>query len=170
MFPRSGVSHCRKSMSEACQTGSIGDGGLSGNLISTMSNGLQAVWSASGGDLPVSGKSVNACTDRQEPYLSALKVSTTADQFLLLTDEVIRDVPRQTFIRNVLHHLVRAPELLGAVDSRHAASSGLNARGAHGSDILVQLQCTLMMFEGNLSSAAGARHGQTNALGKFYKS
>lgn len=86
-------------------------------------------------------------------------VSTAADQFLLLTDEVVRDPSRQTFLRNVLHHLVRAPESLPTVNTKSSA----NSWGAHGGDMLVQLQCTLIMFEGYLASAAGARHGRFSA-------
>lgn len=143
-------------MSEAGCVGSFGDAGLSGSLLSAVSNGLQAVWRASDGDLPVSGKGVVECTGRSGSCLPPLVVSTAADQFVLLTDEVVRDPSRQTFLRNVLHHLVRAPESLPTVN----ANPSTNVWGAHGGDMLVQLQCTLIMFEGYLASAAGARHGR----------
>ena len=146
-------------MSEACCAASFGDGGLSGSLISTVSNGLRAVWSASGGDLPVQSRGIVECTGRQGSCLPPLVVSTAADQFLLLTDEVVRDVPRQTFIRNVLHHLIRAPEALPTMGAGAAESSESSG------DILVQLQCTLVLFEGFLASAAGARHGQSGDSG-----
>lgn len=146
-------------MSEACCAASFGDGGLSSSLISSVSNGLRAVWSASGGDLPVQGRGVVECTGRQGSCLPPLVVSTAADQFLLLTDEVVRDVSRQTFIRNVLHHLIRAPEALPTVGADAAVSS------ESGGDTLVQLQCTLIMFEGFLASAAGARHGRSDDSG-----
>lgn len=142
-------------MLEACCASSFGDGGLSSSLISAVSNGLRAVWSTSGGDLPVQGRGVVECTGRDGSCLPPLVVSTAADQFLLLTDEVVRDASRQTFIRNVLHHLIRAPESLPTVGAKDAVSSDSSG------DILVQLQCTLMMFEGYLASAAGARHGRS---------
>lgn len=143
-------------MSEACCAGSFGNSGLSGSLLSSVSNGLLAVWRASDGDLPVSGKGIVECTGRSGSCLPPLVVSTAADQFLLLTDEVIRDPSRQTFLRNVLHHLVRAPESLPMDNTKPST----NAWGMHGGDMLVQLQCTLIMFEGYLASAAGARHGR----------
>ncbi|CAM9346697.1 unnamed protein product [Ectocarpus sp. 4 AP-2014] len=149
VHPRSGVSHSPKLMSETCCAGSFGDGGLSGSLISSVSNGLQAVWRASDGDLPVSGTGVVGCTGRPGSCLPPAVVSTAADQFLLLTDDVVADCSRQAFLRNVLHHLVRAPASLPSTTS--------------GSNILVQLQCTLIMFEGYLASAAGARHGRFSA-------
>lgn len=136
-------------MSEACCAGSFGDGGLSGSLISSVNNGLQAVWRASEGDLPVSGTGVVGCTGRPGSCLPPAVVSTAADQFLLLTDDVVADCSRQAFLRNVLHHLVRAPASLPSTTS--------------GSNILVQLQCTLIMFEGYLASATGARHGRFSA-------
>lgn len=156
IHPRSDVSHSPKSMSEAGCAASFGDAGLSGSLLSAVSNGLQAVWRASDGDLAVSGKGVVECTGRSGSCLPPLVVSTAADQFVLLTDEVVRDPSRQTFLRNVLHHLVRAPETLVTVNAKPST----NASGAHGEDMLVQLQCTLIMFEGYLASAAGARHGR----------
>lgn len=159
VFPRSEVSHSPKLISEAYCAASFGDGGLSSSLISAVSNGLQAVWSASGGDLPVEGQGVVKCTGRQGSCLPPLVVSTAADQFLLLTNEVARDVSRQTFIRNVLHHLIRAPESLTTVDAKASVSSDSSG------DILVQLQCTLIMFEGLLASAAGARHGRNSDPG-----
>ncbi|CAM9923452.1 unnamed protein product, partial [Ectocarpus sp. 13 AM-2016] len=149
VHPRSDVSHSPKLMSEACCAGSFGDGGLSGSLISSVSNGLQAVWMASEGDLPVSGAGVVGCTGRPGSCLPPAVVNTAADQFLLLTDDVVADCSRQAFLRNVLHHLVRAPESLPSTTS--------------GSNILVQLQCTLIMFEGYLASATGARHGRFSA-------
>lgn len=165
MFPRSHVSHSPALMSEACSAGTFGDGGLSSCLISALSNGLQSVWSASGSSLPVRGRGVIRCTGRKESCLPALVVSTTADQFLLLTDEVVGDPSRQTFLRNALHLLIRTPEALPTGDAKPAVSSGANAWGSHGGDVLVQLQCTLIMFEGYLASAAGARRRQTNAAG-----
>ncbi|CAM9382705.1 unnamed protein product, partial [Ectocarpus fasciculatus] len=149
VHPRSDVSHSPKLMSEACCAGSFGDGGLSGSLLSSVSNGLQAVWRASEGDLPVSGTGVVGCTGRPGSCLPPPVVSTAADQFLLLTDDVVADCSRQAFLRNVLHHLVRAPASLPSTVS--------------GSNILVQLQCTLIMFEGYLASATGARHGRFSA-------
>lgn len=143
-------------MSEACCAGSFGDAGLSGSLLSAVSNGLHAVWRASDAELPVSAKGVMECTGRSGSGLPPLVVSTAADQFLLVSDEVVRDPSRQTLLRNLLHYLVRAPESLPTVNTR----SSTNARGAHGGDMLVQLQCTLIMFEGYLASAAGARHGR----------
>lgn len=128
-------------------------------MISAVSNGLRAVWSASGGDLPVQSRGIVECTGRQGSCLPPLVVSTAADQFLLLTDEVIRDVSRQTFIRNVLHHLIRAHEALPTMGAGAAQSSESSG------DILVQLQCTLVMFEGFLASAAGARHGRSGDSG-----
>eukprot|EP00903_Cladosiphon_okamuranus_P019261 g17707.t2 len=159
IHPRSNVSHSPKLMSEACCAGSFGDAGLSGSLLSAVTNGLQAVWRASNADLPVSGKGVTECTGRSGSGLPPLVVSTAADQFLLLSDEVVHDPSRQTFLRNLLHHLVRAPESLPTV----ATKSSTNARGAHGGDMLVQLQCTLIMFEGYLAATAGARHGRFSA-------
>lgn len=160
IHPRSDVSHSPKFMSEACCAGSFGDGGLSGSLLSSVNDGFQAVWRVSEGDLPVSGKGVTECTGRPGSCLPSAVVSTAADQFLLLTDEVIRDPSRQAFLRNVLHHLVRAPESLPTADTTPSTAPGSNSRGVHNGDILVQLQCTLIMFEGYLASAAGARHGQ----------
>lgn len=168
IHPRSDVSHSPKLLSEACCAGSFGDGGLSGSLISSVSDGLQAVWKASDGDLPVSGKGVVECTGRSGSFLHPLVVSTAADQFLLLTDEVILDPRRQAFLRNVLHHLVRAPESLPSRGTNPSSASGSNSWGAHDGDILVQLQCTLIMFEGYLASAAGARHGRFGS-GNAYK-
>lgn len=159
VFPRSDVSHSPKLMSEAYCAASFGDGGLSGSLISTVSNGLQAVWGASGGDPPVEGRGVVECTGRQGSCLPPLVVSTAADQFLLLTNEVVRDVSRQTFIRNVLHHLIRAPESLTTVGAKASVSPEPSR------DIMIQLQCTLIMFEGFLASAAGARHGRSSDSG-----
>ena len=159
VFPRSDVSHSPKLISEACCSASFGDGGLSCSLISAVSNGLRAVWSASGGDLPIQGRGVVECTGRQGSCLPPLVVSTAADQFLLLTNEVVRDVSRQNFVRNVLHHLIRAPEALPTVRAKAAVSSESSG------EILVQLQCALMMFEGFLASAAGARHGRSGDSG-----
>eukprot|EP00752_Nemacystus_decipiens_P004418 g4034.t1 len=159
IHPRSDVSHSPKLMSEAGCAGSFGDTGLSGSLLTAVSNGLQAVWRASDGDLPVSGKGVVECTGRSGSCLPPLVVSTAADQFVLLTDQVVRDPSRQAFLRNVLHHLVRAPESLPTVNAKPTT----NVWGAHGGDMLVQLQCTLIMFEGYLASAAGARHGRFSA-------
>lgn len=156
VFPRSKVSHAATFMSEASCAGSFGDGGLSGSLIAAVDNGLQAVWRASEADLPVSGKGVVRCTGRAAFCLPPLAVSTAADQFLLMTDEVVLDLPRQTFLRNVLHHLIRAPESL----PKPGASSGVSVWGAHGGDMLVQLQCTLVMFEGYLASS---RRGRTSS-------
>lgn len=163
IHPRSDISHSPKSSSEACCAGSFGDGGLSCSLLSSVSSGLQAVWRASGGDLPVSANGVVECTGRSGSCLPPLVISTAADQFLLLTDQVVRDPPRQTFLRNVLHHLVRAPESLPSIETKSSSASGSNALGVYGGDILVQLQCTLIMFEGYLASAAGARHGRFGA-------
>lgn len=103
------------------------------------------------------------CTGRPGSCLPPLVVSMAADQFLLLTDEVVRDPSRQAFLRNVLHHLVRAPESLPTADTKPISPSGSNSWGVHSGDILVQLQCTLIMFEGYLASAAGARHGRFSA-------
>lgn len=159
IHPRSDISHSPKLMSEAYCAGSFGEAGLSGCLLSAVSNGLQAVWRASGGDFPVSGKGVVECTGRSGSCFPPPVVCTAADQFLLLTDEVVRDPSRQTFLRNVLHHLIRAPESLPTADAKPSTS----AWGVHGGDMLVQLQCTLIMFEGYLASAAGARHGRFGA-------
>ncbi|CAM9193049.1 unnamed protein product, partial [Hapterophycus canaliculatus] len=145
IHPRSAISHATKLTSEASCAGSFSDGGLAASLISSVSGGLHAVWRASDGDLPVTGQGVVECTGRPGSCLPPPVVSTAADQFLLLTDDVIQDQSRQEFLRNILHHLVRAPESLPS------ASSGPN--------LLVQLQCTLIMFEGYLASATGARHG-----------
>lgn len=164
IHPRSDVSHSPKLMSEACCAGSFGDGGLSGSLLSSVSDGFQAVWRTSEGDLPVSGKGVAECTGRPGSCLPPLVVSTAADQFLLLTDEVVRDPSRQAFLRNVLHHLVRAPESLPTTDTRPSTASGSDSWGVHSGDILVQLQCTLILFEGYLASAAGARHGRCSSV------
>lgn len=164
VFPRSDVSHSPKFLSEACCARSFGDGGLAISLICAVNNGLQAVWRASEADLPVSGTGVVGCTG---PCLAPLAVSATADQFLLLTDEVFQDLSRQRFLRNVLHHLVRAPESLPTAGA-HPVVSGSSVWGAHGGDILVQLQCTLMMFEGYLASASGARRGRISAPGACY--
>lgn len=142
MFPRSNVSHSHKFLSEANCAASLGDGGLSGSLLCAVNDGLQAVWKASEAELPVSGRGVVRCTGRSGSYLPSLAVTTAADQFLLLTDELVGDVYRQKFLRNVLHHLIRAPQDVGTV--------------AFGDDMLVQLQCTLMMFEGYLATASSA--------------
>lgn len=150
-------------MSEACCAESFGDGGLSGSLLTSVSNGFQAVWRASGGDLPVSGKGVVECTGRPGSCLPPRVVSTVADQFLLLTDEVVRDPSRQAFLRNVLHHLVRAPESLPTADMKPGTASDSSSWGVHSGDFLVQLQCTLIVFEGYLASTAGARHGRFSA-------
>lgn len=139
MFPRSNVSHSLKLSAEANCAASLGDGGLSGCLLSAVNDGLQAVWRASEAELPVSGRGVVRCTGRWGSHLPALAVSTAADQFLLLTDELVGDVYRQKFLRNVLHHLIRAPQDV-----------------VFGDDMMVQLQCTLMLFEGYLSITSSA--------------
>ncbi|CAM9862345.1 unnamed protein product, partial [Scytosiphon promiscuus] len=146
IHPRSAISHATKFSSEASCGGSFGEGGLAASLISSVSNGLHAVWRACDGELATNGKGFIECTGRSGSCLPPPVVSTAADQFLLLTDEVVQDQSRQAFLRNVLHHLVRAPESLPSTSS--------------GPDLLVQLQCTLIMFEGYLASATGARHGR----------
>lgn len=133
MFPRSNVSHSYNLLAGANCAASLGDGGL----LSAINDGLQAVWGASEAELPVSGRGVVRCTGRSGSHLPALAVTTAADQFLLLTDELVGDVYRQKFLRNVLHHLIRAPHDVG-------------------DDVLVQLQCALMLFEGYLSMTSSA--------------
>lgn len=156
-------------MSEAGQAGSFGDGGLPGSLLSAVNDGLEAVWGASAADLPVSGKGVAVCSGRQKAFLSPLAVSSAADQFLLLTNDIISDRSRQAFLRNVLHHLIRAPESLPTTNAKPGAAYGSAVWSAQGGSTLVQLQCCLMMFEGHLAAAAGARHSPTRASGKTLK-
>lgn len=169
VFPRSGISHSPKVMSEACQAGTFGDGGLPGSLLSAVNDGLEAVWGASAADLPVSGKSVGVCSGWQKASLSPLAVSSAADQFVLLTNDVISDQSRQAFLRNVLHHLIRAPESLPTADAKPGAASKSAVWSAQGGNTLVQLQCCLMMFEGYLAATAGSRHSPTKASGKTLK-
>lgn len=87
IHPRSTISHATKCTSEASCAGSFGDGGLAASLISSVSDGLHAVWRASDGELPVIGKGVVECTGRAGSSLPPPVVSTAADQFLLLTDD-----------------------------------------------------------------------------------
>lgn len=168
-FPRSQVSHSSRSLLAGCCAGTFGDAGLSSGLLSAVSGGLQAVWSASGSDLPAAGRGVVGCAGCPESYLSSLAVSSAADQFMLLTDEAVRDMSRHSFLRNVLHHLIRTPEALPVADARPASTSAFHAWGVHGEDALVQLQCTLILFEGHLASAAGARYGGSGASGMEWR-
>lgn len=162
VFPRSCCSHSPKALSEAANASSFGDGGPSVSLLASIENGLQAVWNASRGDLLTSGKGVTASIGRPGFCLPALAVNSAADQYLLLTDQVIGDPSRQTFLRNVLHHLIRTPESLpsGDVGPDTSSTPALCVRATDG-DTLVQLQCTLMLFEGWLAAAATAASRRT---------
>lgn len=152
-FPRSGCSHSPRMLSEAAMASSFGDGGSSIKLLVAVDSGLQAVWNKSGGALFPSDRGVAACVGRRQSVLPPLAVSSAADQFLLLTDEVVGDPSRQTFLRNVLHHLVRALKARPTTNVKPDtfSASALSAWGTQG-DILVELQCALMMFEGWLAS------------------
>lgn len=105
----------------------------------------------------ISGSSVQ-CDGYRNRNLSPHEVSIAADQFLVLSEQVRRDSSRQTFLRNVLHHLIRAPGSL--TSGVQPASSSSSTQGAWTSeqDGAVQLQCTLMMFEGLLASRPSSRN------------
>lgn len=156
-FTRSCCSHSSRALTEAVHASSLGNGGWSVSLLAAVENGLQAVWTACGGNLLTSGKSFSKSIGQPASSLPALSINVAADQFLLLTDDVIGDPSRQSFLRNVLHHLIRSPELLPSENVEPGAPSTTSSvRGAH-ADILVQLQCALMMFEGWLAAAATSR-------------
>lgn len=157
VFPRSSCSHSSKALSEAANASSFGCGGASISLLASVENGLQAVWKASNSDVLASGGGVTASIGRPGACLSALAVNSAADQYLLLTDQAIGDPSRQFFLRNVLHHLIRTPESLVSDDVGYKTSStSALCMQATDEDTLVQLQCTLMLFEGWLTAAAPA--------------
>lgn len=160
-FPRSCCSHNSRRLLEARSASSFGDGGASISLLTAVDNGLQAVWSASGAEMFMSGKGVAECTGSPGACLPPLAVSMAADQFVLLADHVIGDPLRQKFLRNVLHYLVRAAESGSTAEVDPASSSVLMPTwwGTQG-DMLVQLQCALMMFEGWIASPLTTRSKQ----------
>lgn len=156
-FPRSCCSHSPRALSDAVHASSLGNGGWSVSLVAAVEHGLQAVWTACGGDLLTSGESFSKSFGRPASFLPAPSINLAADQFLLLTDDVIGDPSRQSFLRNVLHHLIRSPELLPSeIVEPGAPTTTSCVRGTH-ADILVQLQCALMVFEGWLAAAATSR-------------
>lgn len=164
-FPRSCCSHSSRLLSQAGAAGSFGDGGLLVSLLTAVETGLHAVWNASGGGSSMLGNGVNLCAEYREKGLSPLGITIAADQFLLLDHRVFKDSSLQTFIRRVLHHLIRVSGSLLASHVRQPvvfSSTSWGAWSLH-QDMLVQLQCTLMMFEGLLASSTTLLSTRTNA-------
>lgn len=163
-FPRSACSHSGRRLAEAGAAASFGEGGAQVSLLAGLESGVRCVWKASGAGALLSGDGVatqagSAWGDRG---WHPLAISSAADQLVLVDDRVAADPSRQAFLRNILHHLIRAS---GSLPEAHLEPTAAPSSGHRGlwnpqRDVLVQVQCSLIILEGLLASSTSPGDGR----------